>query len=233
MRNFLLAVLILTYGTGCRATNRGSEAARVATELAENIDQYHIERVAILGFSNTTGEKKADEMAEFVTTALLQSRKYRFDMADNFERDVRLIDMGSDHDRMMSTWRKKQTVDENVVQRVLTATGHDALLAMEITKWERVKLQPTQEGTSDTSVGVRIDLYAADGTLLWAASDLKTAHSPPYLPGFNIRATESGMARTTSENAVPDPPPIKKIAIEVAQNIVSQMPTIKREGPEE
>ena len=229
----VLAVLALFIGAGCRGANRGSEAARVATDVAANIDDYHIESIAILGYSNTTGVKEANEMADFVTAALLQSGKYRFDIAEDFERHLNVLDMGDDHARIMSTWLKKQKVDEAVIQRVLKATGHDAILAMEITKWQEVKLQATQEGTSDTSVGIRLNLYAADGTLLWKASDLKTAHSVEYLPAFNIKATQSGQARTTSEHAVPDPPPIKKVAIEVAQNIVAQMPDIKRKDPED
>ena len=122
-QNLVLAVLLLAFGIGCRAANRGSEAARVATELAPNIDQYHVESIAILGYSNTTGEKNADEMAEFMTTALLLSGKYRFDIAEDFERDLRFIDMGSEHTRMIKTWRRKHKVDENVVQRALAATA--------------------------------------------------------------------------------------------------------------
>jgi hypothetical protein len=138
--------------------------------------------------------------------------------------------MAEDHARLVRTWQKKRTVDENVVERLLAATGYDALIAAEVSRWEEIKLQATQEGTSDTTVGAAVKLYAKDGTLLWSASKLLTEESVGYLPSFNTRATESGRAVTTSQGAVPDPPPIDRVAKKVADDLAREMPTVKGGG---
>ena len=129
---------------------------------------------------------------------------------------------------MVSTWRARRTVDESVVQAVLAATGYDAVLGMEITKWSEVKLEPTQEGTSDTTVGARVAMYGADGSLLWSASHQKVEHSPPYLPSYNTRATTSGEAVTTAKGAVPNPPDIKKVALAASQELAETLPLIRK-----
>ncbi|UCG12760.1 MAG: hypothetical protein JSU72_20180 [Deltaproteobacteria bacterium] len=225
---FVLVIAALVALVGCKASSGTSDAGRVATELAPNIDDYHVETVASLGFVNKTGDPEADEMATTMIQALYQAGIYHFVLKDDFERDAERVGVGEDFDRLVRVWQKKLTVDENVVERVLAATDYDALIGMEITKWEEVKLQPNQEGTSDTSVGVHLHLYGQDGTLLWSASDLKTEQSVAYLPSFNTRATGSGEAITTSADAVPDPPPIRKVATEIAQTIASTMPVIKK-----
>jgi hypothetical protein len=229
---FVLMIAALVALGGCKASSGKSKGTRVATELAPNLDDYHVETVAALGFVNNTGDPEADEMATLMIQALYQAGVYHFVVKEDFERDAKRVGMGEDFDRMVRTWRKKLTVDEKIVERILAATEYDAVIGMEITKWEEVKLQAHQEGTSDTSVGVHLHMYGPDGTLLWSASDLKTEHSITYLPSFNTRATGSGEAVTTSAGAVPDPPPIRKVATEIAQNIAATMPVIKKEPAE-
>jgi hypothetical protein len=204
----------------------------VKAELADNLSDYHVERVAILGFANTTGDPKADDMARYVTQALYEEDTYRWVISSTFAQDAERAKVQSEHERMLSTWQKKHTMDAPVVRKVLEATQHDAVVAMVISKWEQVKIDPTQEGTSDTSVGLSMKMFAADGTLLWSASDLKTEHSPAYLPSFNTKSTVGGRAVTTSAGAVPDPPPIEKVAMDVARDVISTLPAVKRPGDE-
>jgi len=226
MNGIALALLVVL--AGCKGAAGQASGARVATELAPNIQDYHVESVAVLGFVNTAGDKEADQMATLLVQSLYQTDKYHFVTAEQFAQDAQRVGVGAEHDRMVSTWRARRTVDEPVVKTVLAATGYDAVLGMEITKWTEVKLQPDQEGTSDTTVGARVALYGNDGTLLWSASHLKVEHSPPYLPSYNTRSTTSGEAVTTAQGAVPNPPDIKKVALEASQELAQTMPLIRK-----
>lgn len=229
MKRMVLAAILVAFIAlpGCQSATGQSESGQVATELAANLADYNINNVAILGFVNTTGDSQADEMATTMVQALYKTGKYHFATAEEFANDVKRAGMESDYSRMVEAWEKKRTVDEEILKKVLERTGYDAVIGMEITKWEEVKLQPNQEGTSDTSVGIRVAMYAADGTLLWSASRLRTDHSVSYLPSYNTRATTAGEAITTSKAAVPDPPQIEKVAVEVADEVAATLPTIK------
>lgn len=232
MKRMMLAAALVAFIAlpGCQSASGKSESGRVATELAPNLADYNINNVAILGYVNTTGDTQANEMATTMVQALYQTQKYHFATADEFANDAKRDGMETEYDRMVEAWEKKRTVDEEIVSKVLERTDYDAVIGLEITKWEEVKLDPNQEGTSDTSVGIRATMYAADGTLLWSASRLKTEHSVSYLPSYNTRATTSGEARTTSRAAVPDPPDIHKVAVTVADEVAATLPLIKTSG---
>ena len=233
MRKRILGLVLITVvgfaWMGCQASSGGAgEGAKVRVDVAPNLSDYDVHKVAILGFVNLTGDPKADRLADDVTRALFQSGKYQFTTAGNFAADAKRVGEQSDYDRCMETWRKRRVMDGEKLTRLLEATGQDALLAIEINKWSEEKIGPNQEGTSNTSVGLKLKLFAPDGTVLWSASQLKVKKSPPYFPDFNTRATIGGEARTTSAGAVPDPPPIEKVAVETANEVVEQLPLIRK-----
>jgi hypothetical protein len=219
---------------GCKsATTRGSDQARVKTEIADNLSDFKVEEVAVLGLSNTTGDEEAELMSRYVMEALHEAGQFHVVPAPRLGQDAERTGVGEDYKRLFSTWQKTNRMDARIVQHVLGATGYDAVLGIVVTKWEEVKIDATQEGTSDTSVGLVLKLFAADGTLLWSASDLKTEHSIAYLPSYNTKSTMGGRAVTTAPGGVPDPPPVEKVALEMARNVVSTMPEFKaNEGGE-
>lgn len=218
-------------GAGCKtATTGGGDQARVKTEIAENIDSFKVDDVAVLGLCNTTGDDEADLMARYVVEALHEAGKFQVISAARFGQDAARRGVEEDYDRLLRTWQKTNKMDVRVVQHVLSATGYDAVLGMVVTKWEEVKIDATQEGTSDTSVGLVLKLFAADGTQLWSASDIHTEHSIAYLPSYNTKSTVSGRAVTTAQGGVPDPPPVETVAMEMARNVVSTMPDFGAEA---
>ena len=128
-------------------------------------------------------------------------------------------------------------LDGEAVSRLRAAKGRESdkplpVIAAEVSRWEEVAIDPLQEGTSDTSVGVLVEMYARDGTLLWSAKESITEHSRPYLPDFNLRGTESGRAVTTSRGAVPEPPEVKKVAEKLAEVVMSTIPNVKQKDRE-
>lgn len=226
----VLPVLCLVLAAGCKASSGGGQGSEVKAELAPNLENYQVTRVAILGIANTTGDVEAEQMSDYVVQALVSSGMYSFADPQTFERDARRLELGADYERLQRTWQKKRVLDEPVMERVLEATGYDAMVGMEVTRWEEVKLDPSQEGTSDTSVGLEVMMFALDGTILWSAGEDRTEHSRPYLPSFNTRSTGSGEATTTAASAVPDPPPIEDVARDVASEVVSTLPAIGGAG---
>jgi hypothetical protein len=222
----VLPILCLVFLVGCKASQGGGQGASIKADLAPNLGDYQVTRVAILGIANTAGDEEALQIADYVVQALMTTGMYQFATPEDFERDAKRLAVSEDYERLLRTWQKKRLLDEPVMERVLEKTGYDALIAMEVTRWEEVKLEPSQEGTSDTSVGLDVSMFAIDGTPLWSASDDRTVESRPYLPSFNTRATSSGEAATTATSAVPDPPPIEQVAREVANDVVATLPRI-------
>lgn len=225
----LIAAVSLVWG-GCQASSGGAgNASGVKVEIAPDLSPYQIHKVAILDFVNQTGDPDANQLADDVTRALFQSGKYQFTTRSSFSDDAKRVGEEKDYKRCLETWRKRRVMDEEPLSRLLQATGKDAVIAMECNKWSEEKLSPTQEGTSNSSVGLKVALFASDGTLLWSGSQLKVEKSVPYFPDFNTRATTTGEARTTSARAVPDPPAIEKVAVKAAEEVVAKLPVIRRE----
>ncbi len=211
---------------GCQASTGGGKGVKVKSELAPAAASYNIQKVAILSLANTTGDPQADQIVNYLTRALYDGKKYQFTTIEELAADARRNGLGDDYDRMVNNWRRARTVEAVTAEKVIKKLGYDAVLGMEVNKWEEVKLDPSQEGTSNTSVGVELDLYANDGTLLWTGSNLKVEKSVSYNPEYNVRATQEGQARTTSAGAVPDPPKVEKVAVGAAQEIADAMPVI-------
>ena len=208
----------------------GGAGAKVKVQLAPNLADYHVQNVAILGLANTTGDEEADEMAVHLVHALSQTGMYHLTTSEQFARDAKRTGVEAEHARMLSTWLKKRKTDELVVKKVLTATGFDAVIAMEVNRWEEKTLDPMNEGTSDTTVGVFLQMIALDGVMLWSAKESVTEHSRPYLPEFNLRSTGSGQAVNTARGAAPEPPEIKKVARELAEIVIATLPDVKKSG---
>lgn len=204
--------------------------AKVKVQLAPNLADYNVERVAILGLANTSGDDHADEMAVHLIHAITMTRKYQLTTSDQFALDAKRTGVEAEHARMLSTWLKKRKSDELVVKKVLNATGYDAVIAMEVNKWEEKTIDPMTEGTSDTSVGVFLQMIAPDGVVLWSAKETLIEHSQPYLPQFNTRGTESGQTVNTARGAVPEPPEIKGVAKELAGIVVGTLPDVKKKS---
>ena len=223
----LVTVLIaMSVLAGCQASSGGGSDARVTTDVAANIDEYAVERVGILGYVNLTGEKEAEQLVGYVTRAMAETGRYQFFGLDDVERSVGRLGLDSDYNRCLETWKKVRKVDPANVAQLLEALEYDAVIGIEVNQWSELKIDPNQEGTSDTTVGLKVEMFAADGTLLWSASHQKIEKSAPYYPSFNTRATAGGEARTTSSGAVPEPPVIEKVALDAANEVAATLPVI-------
>lgn len=227
MRRWIGMVSAVLLVAGCQAsTGGGSGGAKVKVDLAPNAQDYQVQQVAVLTFMNTSGNPDADVMYNYILQAMGSTTKYVISTVEMFEAEVRQAGVQEDYARVVESWRKRRLIDAIPLGKVLDATGNDAALCMDITKWERLKLESTQEGTSNTTVGLTVEMYAPDATLLWAAHHTKIAKSAPYNPEFNLRSTMSGETRTTSSSSVPDPPLIEKTAMEAANEAVATMPNL-------
>lgn len=226
-----IAVLVAAWGVGCKGTTSGGGAG-VKTDVAADIDNYHVESVAIIGMVNNTNDPDAAEMADYMRRAFYATGKYRFADPNDLKRAAIQGGVEDEYNRLVSTWMKTLKTDALVVQKILAATAYDAVMGMEVTNWSEEQIDANQEGTSDTTVGVKVSMFGADGKLLWSASDLKVEESQPYLPSFNTRSTQTGQSRTTNAGAVPEPPEIRSVAMKVAEEVAATLPRIKNKDAE-
>jgi len=214
-----LVLFALLVGSGV------AHAQKVKVQLSPNLANYNVQEVAILGLANTSNESEADQMAAHLIRALNATGKYHFVTTEQFATDAKRMGVSVEFDRLRNTWLKKRVMEPEIVKKVLTASKFDAVVGMEVSRWEKRKLDPLEEGTSDTSVGVLVRMVAQDGTILWSASQNKTVQSPPYLP--NLRATSSG-GEAVATSSPPPPPDIKKVAMDMANEITATLPKIKK-----
>jgi len=201
-----------------------AQAQKVKVQLAPNLANYNVQEVAILGLANTSSESDAEQMSAHLIRALNATGKYHFVTTEQFATDAKRTGVSTEFDRLRNTWLKKRVMEPEIVKKVLTAAKYDAVVGMEVSRWEKKTVDALDEGTSDTSVGVLVRLVAQDGTILWSASENKTVQSEPYIP--NLRATSGGEAVATG--TVPQPPDIKKVGIDIASEITATLPMIKK-----
>ena len=198
--------------------------AKVKVQLAPNLANYNVQQVAILGLANTSSDTEAQQMASHLVRALNATGKYHFVSVEEFATSAKRTGVALEYERIRNTWLKKRVMEPEIVKNVLAATKYDAIIGAEVSRWEKETIDPLEEGTSDTSVGVLVRMAAADGSLLWSASETRTVQSEPYLP--NLRSTAGGEAVATG--TVPQPPDIKKVAYDLATDVVATMPNIKK-----
>ena len=197
--------------------------AKVKVQVAPNLAAYNVQQVAMVGLANTSSDTEAQQMAGHLIRALSATGKYHFVSVEEFAASAKRTGVGVEYERIRSVWLKKRVMEPEIVKKVLAATKYDAIIGAEVSRWERETIDPLEEGTSDTSVGVLIRMMAYDGTLLWSASETRTVQSEPYIP--NIRSA-GGEALATG--TVPQPPDIKKVAYDLATDVVATMPNIKK-----
>ena len=201
-----------------------AQAQKVKVQLAPNLAAYNVQEVAILGLANTSNESDANQMSAHLIRALNATGKYHFVTTEQFATDAKRTGVSAEFERLRNTWLKKRVMEPEIVKKVLGAAKYDAVVGMEVSRWEKKTVDPLEEGTSDTSVGILVRLVAQDGTILWSASENKTVQSEPYIP--NLRATSGGEAVATGN--VPQPPDIKKVGMDIANEITATLPAIKK-----
>jgi hypothetical protein len=219
----------MTGAMGCKTAGTGggsSGVPNVAVTLAPNADAYAIQKVAVLGYANTSGKDKASQAARYVDASLAQANTYQVARAGSFLLDAERSQVADRHKHMLAAWEKARKLDAGDLGPVCEATGFDAVIAWEVSQWKEEKLEVTQEGSSATTVEILMEMYAPDGTLLWSSRGKKVANSIPYNPDLAVSATQTGEA-VYDRGMVPEPPPILPVAQELIEEIVKSMPDLR------
>jgi len=214
--------------SGARSGGTGARAA-VAVDIAADVDDYTVDRVGVLSFSNTTGVQKADVARRYVYAALAQADRFFLTKEETVARHVQRSGAGPEYERLLGVWGKRRIISAPDLTEVCRAAGFDAMLTIEVSKWAEEKIDRFQEGSSTTSVELKMHLYAADGTLLWSGSSMKVGRSQPYNPEMHMRATQDGEA-VLDESRIPDPPPIEPLAQELAREIAATIPDLRADA---
>jgi len=213
---------------GCQKKTTGGAAGDlpvVTTDVDPIFEEYDIQTVGVLNIANTSNNRDAVDLKKMMEIALLQSGKYKFDKSDRFAKDAARLGVEAGHKRLQHSWEQALTLDDINLKAVCEATGVDAVLAYEVSQWDEQKVDMYQEGTSKTSVRLRIVIFAADGTLLWSKKRQMVKESNYYNPDLYTRSTQSGEA-IYDESKVPPAPPIKPVAQELVTEMVDTIPKV-------
>ena len=227
----VLCVLSGVLAVGCKSasTTASAPAKEVTRKTASIPEGYTINTVGILGIANTAGDPEAMQMEQYLVNALYGTEATHFRSVDGFAKDAELAGVKAEYDKLQAGWRSHRVADPTLLAKVCAATKYDAVMGMEVNSWQQYKLQATEEGTSYTNLGVKLTLIAADAVTLWESSALRKFESQPYDPSFNIRSDQSGLTRTTSQSAIPEPPKIERVAPELAAEAVQELPKLRQE----
>jgi hypothetical protein len=213
---------------GCKASGGTKGAGGVRTEIDPGASEHAVTWVGILTVANGTQDEGALEIARHVATALAERGYPRFSTLEGFAAEAGRVGRTAEYEMLVKQFRKKAILDPAPLRRLLEGTGHDGILGIEVTDWEERPVDPSIEGTSDTSVGLRLVLYAADGTRLWSGHKLLVEHSMPWDPSAWLATRESPEgAQTVRTEKVPPAPPIANVALEVSRSVVSAIPDLR------
>ena len=134
---------------------------------------------------------------------------------------------------LLRVWLSRRAIEPPALARLGPATSIDAIVAAEVTHFEQFKLDYTQEGYSTTTVGLKIQMFdARDLTLLWQASEVYVAKSPPYNPSSFVTPDAGGVSRQGMKG-VPPSPPYEMVSKKVVKDVISTFPREKEKGKDD
>lgn len=231
----LLAFACLAFScllvTGCnKATTKGRPAE--SSYLAESWDELSVSRVAFIGVRSTLGDEPGRVFAETVVRGELQGNQTRFVILTERMARQRAEQAGKMelYERVARVWKDDELIDQFLCRELCADLGVDALMAGTLNAWESETIDPSQEGTSFSRVGVGLYLFSGEtGLLVWGAEREEREDSIPYRPadGASSSFSSTGAAareERRADQAVPEPPPIEKVAREVMGELIAALP---------
>lgn len=220
-----LALLILLPATALAAKGKKSEAA---VKVDPTFFDRRIERIGLLTVTLLrTDDTRTEMVIDMVQSALQEQGEFEVHFPDDIKSSAERSDHKADYETLMRVWLARRELDPPALKKISEALVLDAMVGVELTHWEQQQIDYTQEGNSTTTVGLKVWMWdARDRTLLWEASLIKTAKSPPYDPSNSVVADAGGGARQGIKN-VPAPPEYDDVAQEVVDKVLGTYPKEK------
>ncbi len=207
----------------------GLEAQAAKVEVAVKVDSTFfsrkLQRIAILNVITPSVEDERVGQVEDMIRVALQDRidPILLVFPNELKSAAEHGGVRADSETLLRVWDQRRTIEGPAMEKVGPATSIDAVVAAEVTHFEQYQIDYTQEGYSTTTVGLKIHMYdARDNTLLWEASEVYVAKSPPYNPSNYV--ADAGGAVRQGIKGVPAPPEYDVVSQKVVDDIVKTFP---------
>jgi hypothetical protein len=205
-------------------------AAKEKSQLKVTVDPAYwdksIAKIGLLGFTwpHQDDVRMAETIPDLVMGALQDQGDFTLLFPDDIKKAAELGGHKDAYETLLRVWRTRGELDPPALAVIQGALGLDALAGVDLTHWEQHQLDFSQEGYSTTTVGLRARLWdARDRTLLWDASLVKVAKSPPYNPS-GASAADAGGTTRQAVKTVPEPPEYDVTADEVVTEVIGSYP---------
>lgn len=233
----LAMTMAVAAGPGCSKKSAGSSAAlRVYT--APQWPELEVKSLAYLGARNTSGQATALEQASRLIAAEIRGSQSDYIVLGDATVEERAAAAGKGEllEKVRRVWQSDQLVDQFLAKELCETLGVDGLLVAELSDWTEYRIDPVQEGTSWSRVGVGLYVYSGKtGLLVWGADRTLRKDSLPYRPTGGDAELAGAKVGSTSErekeerrenrlNNVPEPPPIEEVAREVMAEVLGGLP---------
>lgn len=232
-----LAVTFLSTA-GCNKKTAAGGSAAIQLFTAPDWAGLGISTLAYVGARNNSGEATALENAGRLIAAEVRNQNRYIVLGDQVAEERAAAAGKSDLlEHVRKVWRSDQVVDQFAAADLCTALGVDALLVADLSDWTEYEIDPTQEGTSWSRVGIGLYIYSPKGSpgpLVWGANRVLREDSLPYRPtGGSAVLADEGAANSSRERegrrdnaltTVPPPPPIEDVARAVLTEVLDALP---------
>jgi hypothetical protein len=222
----LLAVSIAAHGPGPALASR----AKVASTVDPAWYERKINRIAVLDVITPSGaDDRVLELEDMIQAALQEQGDFELIFPSDFKAAAERGGARTEYETLDRVWHSRRDIEGPTLKKIGEATSVDAIIGAEVTHFEQYKIDFMQEGNSTTTVGLKIQMFdAKDRKLLWQASMIEVAKSPPYNPSNSIVSDAGGVSRQIGK--VPEPPEYDDTAEKVIREVTASFPKAKAEG---
>lgn len=210
------------------ATAGKGKKSEVAVKVDSTFFSHTIQRIGLIDIHlPSTNDERTEMVVDMVQASLQEQGDFEIHFPGDIKSAAERSGHKTEYETLMRVWLARRELDPPALKELAEALGLDAVAGVELTHWEQQKIDFSQEGYSTTTVGLKVWMWdAKDRTLLWEASQVKTARSIPYNPSQSIVADAGGGARQAIKD-VPEPPEFDDVAQEVVSNVMTSYPKEK------
>jgi hypothetical protein len=222
---FALAVLLGLVGVGAAPRPALASKDQVAVTVDSTFFSHPLKTIAVLDMLTPSFEdERVFKMQDMVEEALTAKGDFTMMYPNDLKAAVEKTGAAEAYSTLVRVWQQRRVIDTPAMEKVAETVGIDALVGIEVTHWEQYQIDMTSEGNSTTTVGLKISMYSArEKLLLWQASMIYVAKSPPYNPSNAVVET-GGEARAAGKSVAPKPPEYVPTAQRVVKDVFATWP---------
>jgi hypothetical protein len=186
----------------------------------DSVLSHPLKTIAVLDMLTPSFEdERVFKMQDMVEEALTAKGDFTMMYPNDLKAAVEKTGAAEAYTTLVRVWQQRRVIDTPAMEKVAETVGIDAVVGIEVTHWEQYQIDMTSEGNSTTTVGLKISMYSArEKLLLWQASMIYVAKSPPYNPSNAVVET-GGEARAAGKSVAPKPPEY----VPTAQRVVKEV----------